>query len=98
MIFLVPIHWCNYKVLVKQARYFKEDKEILESMCKVVEDMTTEEIKENDIAIVIRMLKDGKLSEEEIAKYLDWNEEEVENGAESVDATVFFEKLERKHF
>lgn len=67
-------------------------------MCKVVEDMTTEEIKENDIAIVIRMLKDGKLSEEEIAKYLDWNEEEVENGAESVDATVFFEKLERKHF
>lgn len=49
----------NYKLLAERTRYFKEDKEILESMCKVVEDMTTEEIKENDIAIVIRMLKDG---------------------------------------
>ncbi len=34
----------NYKVLAEQTRYFKEDKEGLESMCKVVEDMINEEV------------------------------------------------------
>lgn len=34
----------NYKVLAERTRYFKEHKEGLESMCKVVEDMINEEV------------------------------------------------------
>lgn len=67
----------NYKVLADRTRYFKEDKEGLESMCKVVEDMINEEVKESNIAIAMRMLEDGKLSLEEVAKYFNLTAEEV---------------------
>ena len=63
----------NYKVLAECTRYFKEDKEGLESMCKVVEDMINEEVRE----IAMRMLEDGKLSVEEIATYVGLSVEEV---------------------
>lgn len=68
----------NYKVLAERMRYFKEDKEGLESMCKVVEDMINEEVKE----IAKRMLEDGKLSVEEIAKYFGLSEEEIKSLSE----------------
>ena len=68
----------NYKVLAERTRYFKEDKEGLESMCKVVEDMINEEVRE----IAMRMLEDGKLSEEEIAKYFGLSEDEVKSLSE----------------
>ena len=67
----------NYKILADRTRYFKEDKEGLESMCKVVEDMINEEVKESNIAIAMRMLEDGKLSLEEVAKYFNLTAEEV---------------------
>ena len=60
----------NYKVLAQRTRYFKEDKEGLESMCKVVEDMINEEVRESNIEIAMRMLEDGKLSVEEIVEYM----------------------------
>lgn len=68
----------NYKILAERTRYFKEDKEDLESMCKVVEDMINEEVKE----IAKRMLEDGKLSVEEIAKYFGLSEEEIKSLSE----------------
>lgn len=51
-------------------------------MCKVVEDMINEEVKENNMVIAMRMLEDGKLSVEEIAKYLGLPEDEVESLSE----------------
>lgn len=72
----------NYKVLAERTRYFKEDKEGLESMCKVVEDMINEEVKESNIEIAMRMLEDGKLSVEEVAKYFGLSEEEVKSLSE----------------
>lgn len=65
----------NYKVLAERTRYFKEDKECLESMCRVVEDMINEEVKE----IAKRMLEDGKLSVEEIAEYTGLSEDEIKS-------------------
>lgn len=67
----------NYKVLAERARYFKEDKEGLESMCKVVEDMINEELKESHVAIALQMVTDGKLSVDEAAKYFNLSVEEV---------------------
>ena len=39
-------------------------------MCKVVEDMINEEVRESNIEIAMRMLEDGKLSVEEIVEYM----------------------------
>lgn len=55
----------------------KEEKYIFKPKSKVVEDMINEEIKENNMEIAMRMLKDGKVSMEEIAKYLNLNKEEM---------------------
>ena len=43
-------------------------------MSKIVEDLINEEKKE----IALKMLRDGKLQEEEIAKYLGFTVEQVE--------------------
>lgn len=43
----------------------KKEKYIYKPMCKVVEDMINEEVRE----IAMRMLEDGKLTVEEIAEY-----------------------------
>lgn len=56
----------NYEVLAKRARYFKEDKEGVITMCQAMEDL----IKEEKIDIAIKMLQDGDLSVERIADYL----------------------------
>lgn len=57
----------------------KKEKYIYKPMCKVVEDMINEEVRENNIAIAMRMLEDGKLSVEEIAKYTGLSEDEVKS-------------------
>lgn len=67
----------TYKVLADRTRYFKEDKEGLRYMSKIVEDIINEEIRESNIVIAMRMLEDGKLSVEEIAGYLGLSIEDV---------------------
>lgn len=46
-------------------------------MCKVVEDMINEELKESHVAIALQMVTDGKLSVDEAAKYFNLSVEEV---------------------
>lgn len=75
----------NYKLLAERARYFKEDKEGLESMCKVVEDMINEEVKESNITIAMRMLERGKMSIEEIAEDVGLSAEEVKKISDEMD-------------
>ena len=55
----------NYPVLADTARYYKEDKEGISTMCKAMEDMITDEKRE----IALRMIEKGKLPLEEIAEY-----------------------------
>jgi len=63
----------NYEVLAKRARYFKQDKEGVVSMCKLMEDMrkeaATEAAKRQANQMAIRMMQAGKLSLEDIADY-----------------------------
>lgn len=56
----------NYKELVDRARYFKKDKEGQKIMSKIMEEIINEE----KIEAAKRMLDDGELSEDKIAKYL----------------------------
>ncbi|MBQ6996305.1 MAG: PD-(D/E)XK nuclease family transposase [Lachnospiraceae bacterium] len=68
-----------YKILADKTRYYKEDKEGVAAMCKIMEDLINSEKKE----IALKMLQDGKLEKEEIARYLDLTLEQVEELANS---------------
>ena len=57
----------NYKVLADAANYYKKDKEGIQTMCKAMEDMITDEKK----MAAIRMLKSKKLTLKEIAEFLE---------------------------
>ena len=54
-------------MLANATSYYKKDKEGIQAMCKVIEDMITDDRKEADM----RMLESGKLTNEDIAKYLE---------------------------
>lgn len=69
-----------YKVLADKIRYYKEDAEGVEAMCQIMEDLIADEKR----TIALQMLKDGKLSKEDIAKYLGLTVEKIEELAKSI--------------
>jgi len=71
----------NYRPLAEQVRYYKEDVKGVEAMCKIVEDFINDEKRE----IALRLLKNGKLSNEEIAETAGLSLEVVINLAEEIN-------------
>lgn len=59
----------HYKQLADKVRYFKENEEGVKRMCATLEKMRDETAERTKVLIVTDMIKDGKLSLEEIAKY-----------------------------
>ena len=61
----------NYKTLADRVRFFKESKEGVAIMCKVIEDMRRQErqegIEETMRVVALRMLQTGKYALDEIA-------------------------------
>lgn len=68
----------NYGILAERARYFKESKEGVAIMCKAMEEMRNQTLKDGMIDVAKRMLADGTLSLEKIAEYSGLSIEEVE--------------------
>ena len=68
----------NYRILAERARYFKESKEGVAIMCKAMEDMRKQTLKDGMMDVAKRMLADGTLSLEKIAEYSGLSIEEVE--------------------
>lgn len=68
----------NYRILAERARYFKESKEGVAIMCKAMEDMRNQTLKDGMMDVAKRMLADGTLSLEKIAEYSGLSIEEVE--------------------
>lgn len=72
----------HYKILADKTRYYKETEKGVAAMCKVMEDMiydyVTEAEKETKKASAVRLLKQGKLSKEEIAEGVGLTIEEVD--------------------
>ena len=74
-----------YSVLAERTRYFKEDKEGVAVMCKVMEDMRNESLEEGrEIGkreemekIALRMMQSGKYALEEIAEITGLSVEEL---------------------
>lgn len=62
----------NYKVLATATRYFKEDKNGMRAMSRVIEEMITEVVTADEKKIsAVRMLERGKYTNEEIAEDLE---------------------------
>ncbi len=58
-----------YRTLADRVRFFKESKEGIEIMCRVMEDMRNQTLKEGAVNSAKRMLADGMLTLEKIAEY-----------------------------
>ena len=70
-----------YELLAEQVRYYKEDEEGVEAMCRIVEELIDGEKKE----IALELLKLNKLSFDEVAKCSRLPFEEVEKIAEGIE-------------
>lgn len=70
----------NYKELADRARYFKKDKEGEKVMSKIMEEIINHE----KIEVAERMLDDGEISVDKIAKYLELPVEVVKELADNL--------------
>lgn len=69
-----------YQPLARQAWYYKNDEKGVEAMSKGMEELIDMEKKE----IALKMLEDGKLQKEEVARYFGFTMDQVEELAESL--------------
>ena len=58
----------HYGVLADRVRFFKESKEGVATMCKAMEDMRNQTLREGMMEVARRMLAAGKYALEEIAE------------------------------
>ena len=73
----------NFELMAERTRYLKENPKGVNEMCKVIEDMRTQERKEAKkeakIDTAKRMIADGFLTLEKIAEYVGLSLDEVKN-------------------
>lgn len=67
----------NYEVLAKKARYFKQDEKGVATMCKIMEDMRNQTLKEGMINVAKKMLEDGTITLEKIAEFVGLSVDEL---------------------
>lgn len=65
------------KVLSKRARYFKEDKEDVETMCKLMEDYVEKRAREVAIDCAVELWNEGIRDMEKISKITKLHLDEV---------------------
>lgn len=66
-----------YGTLADRVRFFKESKEGIEIMCRAMEDMRNQTLKEGMKEVALRMLEAGKYALEEIVNISGLSLEEV---------------------
>ena len=67
-----------YGTLADRVRFFKENKEGIEIMCRAMEDMRNQTLKEGMINVAKKMLEDGTLTLEKIAEFAGLSVEEIQ--------------------
>ena len=58
----------NFELMAERTRYLKENPEGVSEMCKVIEEVRTQERKETMIEVARKLLFDGTLTLEKIAE------------------------------
>ena len=69
----------NFELIAERTRYLKENPKGVSEMCKVIEDMRTQERIETMTEIALRMLRAGKYALEEIVIISGLSLDEVKN-------------------
>lgn len=69
----------NFELMAERTRYLKENPKGVSEMCKMIEDMRTQERKETMIDTAKRMIADGILTLEKIAEYAGLSLDEVKS-------------------
>ena len=67
----------NFELMADRTRYLKENPEGVSKMCKIMEDMRNETLKESAVNTAKRMIADGMLALEKIAEYAGLSLDEV---------------------
>ncbi|MDE7432420.1 MAG: Rpn family recombination-promoting nuclease/putative transposase [Lachnospiraceae bacterium] len=67
----------NFELMAERTRYLKENPEGVSKMCKIMEDMRNETLKESAVNTAKRMIADGMLALEKIAEYAGLSLDEV---------------------
>ena len=67
-----------YPILANRVQYFKQDAKGVATMCRAMEEMRNETVRERNIEIAKTMLEDG-LPYEKIAKYAGLTVDEVKS-------------------
>ena len=66
-----------YRTLADRVRFFKESKEEIEIMCRAMEEMRNQTLKEGMINVAKKMLEDGTITLEKIAEFVGLSVDEV---------------------
>ena len=69
----------NFELIAERTRYLKENPKGVSEMCKVIEDMRTQERREAMIDTAKRMIADGILTLEKIAEYVGLSLDEIKS-------------------
>ncbi len=67
----------NFELMAESTRYLKEDPKGVSMMCKIMEDMRAETLKESAVNTARRMIIDGILTLEKISEYAGLSLDEV---------------------
>lgn len=81
-------HDMYYKELRDTAIYLKEDEKGVEQMCRAIEEITNEAVKENKQETALKMIKDGVLSIDKIAQYSGLSKTEIEQLKKDITVAV----------
>ena len=57
------------KLLAERTRYLKENEKGVKHMCKIMEDFAKEERAERDLETAVKLIEQGKMTEEEVAEF-----------------------------
>lgn len=76
----------NYKELADKVRYYKETEEGAKDMCDIWDDVRNEGLKEGKIEVAKELIKNGKLSLEDIAASTGFTVDEIRGLAEGKTA------------
>ena len=68
-----------YTVLAERVRFFKESKEGVAIMCRAMEDMRNQTLREGMIEVAKKLLSDGTLTLEKISECVGLSLDEVKN-------------------
>ena len=79
----------HYKALAERVRYFKETKEGVTAMCKIIEESNAEAVLEDRRRIARKFIEMGEMTLEKIAKALELPMEEIEEIARNTQTHKF---------